>query len=287
MRGTTSTEKEFPPFRYFEKFDIVKDTCECGKTFEKEYKMYVVSDNNEPYHGISERCWDCYKQEEDLKMARKIEEERMRKLEEKERERKQHFYDIFEENSLMNPKLREANFENYQPTNSDLEKAKSITKRYADNFSLENPVSLLLIGNYGTGKSHLSSAISKELLKKEFTSIFVSTPKLLTKIRSTYNKSSLYSEDDILKTLSEVDLLVLDDIGAELTKQSEENQHSWGTSKIFEIMDNRIGKHTVFTTNYDVTELQQRLGGRNFSRMMENTHVVKMYGDDYRLKTFK
>ena len=145
----------------------------------------------------------------------------------------------------------------------------------------------MFMGNYGTGKSHLSVSITKKLIEKEFSCIFISTPKLMTKIRSTYSKDSEYTEDHIIEVLSNVDCLVLDDIGAESTKQGDNNQHTWATSKLFEIIDNRIGKHTIFTTNYNFGELESRLGGRNFSRMMENIHLVKMYGDDYRLRKFK
>jgi DNA replication protein DnaC len=287
MTDTTSTNKKTSVSSLFSKFDIVEDCCEeCGTNYEKEFKIKVPK-SEVPHHYKSGECWKCKKIKEEKEIGRQIEEARLKKLEEKDKARKQQFYEIFEENSLMNPKLRQATFENFIPPSQELEKAKTITKRYADNFSKDNPISLLLIGSYGTGKSHLSSAISKELLKKEFTSIFVSTPKLLTKIRSTYNKTSFVSEEELLKILSEVDLLVLDDIGAESTKQSDDNQHTWATSKIFEIIDNRIGKHTIFTSNYEPMELQKRLGGRNFSRMMENVHVIKMYGDDYRIKDFK
>lgn len=263
-----------------------ESVCECGEKYTAYTKLHLPHREN-ALELVYEMCPSCEKEKEDRELARKIEEENRQRAEEKERERKRRFYELFDDYSLMNPKLKSASFDSYNPPNKELEKAKHVTKRYADNFSLDNPVSLLLIGTYGTGKSHLSAAITKELLAKEFTSVFVSTPKLLTKIRSTYNKTSFLSEEDIMKTLSEVDLLVLDDIGAETTKQGEDNQHTWATSKIFEIIDNRIGKHTIFTSNYEPSELQQRLGGRNFSRMMESVHVVKMYGDDYRLKDFK
>jgi DNA replication protein DnaC len=226
------------------------------------------------------KCFSCNSHDEALKeFERQREEHRLARIE--------RIKEIFNTDSLMNPKLQIATFENYHPTSEELNKSKEITKRYAENFSKENPISLLMIGNYGTGKSHLSVAITKVLMEKSLSCIFISTPKLMTKIRSTYNKQSEYSEEQIIDQLSKVDCLVLDDIGSESVKQGDSNQHTWATSKLFEIIDNRIGKHTIFTTNYDVNELQKRLGGRNFSRMMENVHVIKMYGDDYRLKDFK
>jgi DNA replication protein DnaC len=268
------------------KYEDHESICGCGEKYTAYTKLHLPS-REEPLELVYKMCPACEKEKEDKELAKKIEEENRQRAEEKERERKQRFYEIFDDYSLMNPKLKQVTFDSYEPLNEELEKAKQITKRYADNFSSDNPVSLLLIGNYGTGKSHLSASITKELIAKEVSSVFVSTPKLLTKIRSTYNKTSFFSEQDIMKTLSEVDCLVLDDIGSETTKQGDNNQHTWATSKIFEIIDNRIGKHTIFTSNYEPSELQERLGGRNFSRMMENTHVIKMYGEDYRLRSFK
>lgn len=280
MKDITSTEKKNSPFKTLTPFDVEEDICErCKKWYEKKYKMYVPN-KEEPIAYEHTMCFLCEKAEEDQNRI----EEMYKQIEEQKKER---LKKMFDDNSLINPKLNAATFSNYQPTNTDLEKAKAVTKRYADNFSPENPVSLLLIGNYGTGKSHLSVAVTKELMEKDFTCIFISTPKLMTKIRSTYNKESEYTEDQIIDQLSKVDCLVLDDIGAESTKQGDGNQHTWATSKIFEIIDNRIGKHTIFTSNYEPKELQERLGGRNFSRMMESVHVIKMYGDDYRLKDFK
>jgi DNA replication protein DnaC len=279
MKGITSTEKKNFDFKVLDPFDVTESVCECGKTFDMTYKMYVPG-KEEPVEYHDTKCWGCKREEEEKKQQEQFQKELMDM-------RKKRVLRMFDENSLMNPKLKAASFDNYLPTNDDLEKAKAITKRYADNFSKDNPVSLLLIGNYGTGKSHLSVAITKELMGKDFGCMFISTPKLMTKIRSTYNKDSEFSEEQIIDQLSKVDCLVLDDIGAESTKQGDGNQHTWATSKIFEIIDNRIGKHTIFTSNYEPKELQERLGGRNFSRMMESVHVIKMYGDDYRLKDFK
>ncbi|MED1406707.1 ATP-binding protein, partial [Bacillus mycoides] len=51
--------------------------------------------------------------------------------------------------------------------------------------------------------------------------------------------------------------------------------------------DSRIGKSTLFTTNFDIDKLAEMYGERDFSRMMENAEVLEMYGDNYRLRNFK
>jgi len=184
---------------------------------------------------------------------------------------------LFDDKSLINKDLQKANFDNYKPTNEGLQTALTLAQRYASIFNLDKPINLLLYGSYGTGKSHLSVAITKELMQKGLTCIFVSMPKLLTKIKTTYNKKSEQTESDLMDYIESVDLLVLDDIGAE-------KDNEWALSKLFEIIDGRIGKHTVFTTNFATEDLRSRIGERNFSRVMQNTHEVKMVGQDYRLK---
>jgi DNA replication protein DnaC len=261
--------KETSTFEYGDVWETA--TCECGNEFESLVKTGGFDKERET-------CSECFKKER----------EKNYELEYKKQTLKEYLKSFYQE-SLINEKLKQAGFDSYHPTNEQLTKAKEIGERYASIFDLDKPRNLLLIGNYGTGKSHLAVSIAKEIMHKKYMStLFISTPKLLTELRSTYNRNSVESEGTIINRLSRVSLLVLDDLGSEQSKPSNDtNEQTWATSKIFEIIDNRIGRHTIFTTNYDLKELQQRLGGRIFSRMMENTHPVKMYGDDYRLKDFK
>lgn len=186
---------------------------------------------------------------------------------------------VFNEFSIMNPKLVEATFQTYVPPNDELAKAKAICVRYAQNFDKKNPVNLMMHGTYGTGKSHLAASIAKLLMKNLHSCLFVSMPKLLSMFRESYSKTSDFSELKLMKLLYGVECLIIDDLGAE--KGSD-----WATEKLFEIVDSRAGKHTIYTTNFQPKELAQVIGGRNFSRIMENTTRLEMVGNDYRLRNF-
>lgn len=183
---------------------------------------------------------------------------------------------FFDDNSLVNKSLQKATLENYEPTSEELSKAKRQITNYINDFKGEG--NLLLHGNYGTGKSHLSIAVTKELIKKGHSCLFLSLPKLLTKIRDTYNNDHM-TEDKLLEHIQKVDLLVLDDLGAE-------QQTEWSNTKLFEIMDGRSGKSTIYTTNLGSKELREQMNERNFSRLMEDTEIVIMNGQDYRRKEF-
>jgi DNA replication protein DnaC len=184
--------------------------------------------------------------------------------------------------STVNPDLQLASFENYNADNPVLEQALNLAIEYADSFSLDKPYNLIFAGSYGLGKSHLAYAICQALKEKGFVAVFISVPKLLTIIKSTYNRASDFTEAELLDVLSKVDFLALDDIGAEKVKKEEEGE-SWAVEKLFEIIDGRSGRHTLYTTNLNSEELPRKVGARNFSRMMMNTKPFKFTGNDYRL----
>jgi DNA replication protein DnaC len=189
---------------------------------------------------------------------------------------------LFDQNSTINPDLQNANFESFETSNDYLTEAKQLAMNYVESFNLEKPYNLLFGGKYGLGKSHLSVSICKGLNDRGFTTIFISAPKLLTRIRGTYNGGNV-TELQLLDALATVECLALDDIGAEKSKKDDDGE-SWAVEKLFEVIDGRSGRHTIYTTNLNSDELSRKVGLRNFSRMMMNTKPFKFEGDDYRIK---
>lgn len=195
-------------------------------------------------------------------------------------------YDSFADNSLINDKLKKATFDNYTPPTKDLLDAKETIMNFVSTYNKDEPTSLLITGNYGVGKSHLCVAATKELMKKGYSAMFIQMNKLFTKIKGTWNKNSELTEDKLMTALANVDVLVLDDFGAEFTEKDREGV-TWKVTKTNEIIDSRVGKSTLFTTNFSVKELHDMYGEREFSRMMENADLLGMYGENYRLRNFK
>ncbi|PIC88231.1 DnaC replication protein [Sporosarcina sp. P20a] len=193
--------------------------------------------------------------------------------------------DMFDQNSLVNQSLMKASFENYYPTSAELDKARNTIFNFVDEFDKGIGDSLLIAGTYGTGKSHLSFSAAKKLMQDGHTALFLSVPKLFTKIKETFGNRSEFSENDLLDYIASVDLLVLDDLGAEYTNLKS-GADNWAQTKLFEVIDSRAGKSTIYTTNLSSKELEVKVNPRNFSRMMENTEIVKMNGKDYRKKDF-
>lgn len=248
--------------------------CEGCKQEVNVTEMAIVAG---PEKGKVERFFLGCKCEDRFLAEKAIQNERKAKM--------NYVKGLFDQNSLVNQSLTAATFENYEPPTAVLKEAKQNLMQFVSEFNPREGKNVLLVGTYGTGKSHLSFAAAKKIIENGYSALFLSVPKLLTKIKDTYNSNSKYSENDLLEFVRTVDLLVLDDLGAEYTnaRGSEDN---WTWSKLFEIIDSRSGKHTIYTTNLSSKELEAKVNARNFSRIMDNTEVVKMDGRDYRKKIF-
>ncbi|WP_139822686.1 ATP-binding protein [Tuberibacillus sp. Marseille-P3662] len=246
-------------------------TCEhCGS------EVQII----ETSRGQASRCLKCDEQE--LK-------ERQKKLRKEQKWRKAKA--IFEQYSLVSEDLLNASFDNYIPDDPSKEDALKKAKWYANHFMDEefkekNIKSLFFRGSYGLGKSHLSYCIAKAVEEKGYQSLFINVPDLMTAIKDTFNKQSTTTESEIMNIIKDVDLLVLDDIGAEYVK-FDDGKESWAADKLFQVMNSRIGKSNVFTTNYSSGDLIKKYGhhgGRLVSRMMQGTKPIQVQGDDWRLK---
>lgn len=234
---------------------------ECGEMV-KEFKVIVKGKVN-----VTDRCKVCDDRQVEKKAFLAYKELQISKRE-----------CIFNEFSLISEGLKKATFGNFHPLSEELLRAKKQAMNYITNF-VENK-GLMFVGDCGVGKSHLSYSICKEARERGLTSIFISVPELLTKLKSTFNKNGDHTEEELLNALKNVDLLVLDDIGADYPTE-------WSISKIFEVINSRIGKNNIYTTNCNSKDLITKVGKRNFSRMMENVQLIKINGEDYRLKNLK
>lgn len=128
----------------------------------------------------------------------------------------------------------------------------------------------LLTGRFGTGKTHLAMAILNQLNDhKNKRILFVSLDELMRRIKTSFgDPTSPYKEDLMVNTLVEADLLVLDDLGAEVGSVDRQSQATDYTVRVLNgILNGRTNKPTIFTTNLTMSELQRVYDGRIISRM--------------------
>ena len=137
----------------------------------------------------------------------------------------------------------------------------------------EKPMGLYIYGTYGIGKSFLLYRFCEELQKYGLSTAFVFTPELVDRFRSTFNDESSVNTDYYINKYSNVDVLVLDDIGAEkpvgwfydsllpkvLTKRMNEERLTFFTSNF--TLDGLLKKWTgkTNTLNVDAGRIGERI----------------------------
>jgi DNA replication protein DnaC len=163
---------------------------------------------------------------------------------------------------------------------------------------------LLIIGKIGTGKTHLAVGIIKELMARGIPCLFHGYSELLKEIQTSYDRSTEYSEGDVLRPVFETDVLVIDELGA------IKNRSEWVWDTLSLILNNRYNDNrtTIFTSNFPNLPqkkdpgavssrsreaadyaahgetLGDRIGERMRSRLQEMCRIIALDGTDFRQK---
>lgn len=148
-------------------------------------------------------------------------------------------------------------FEARQGTETALRNA----RKYAENINLVTK-GLLLIGNTGSGKTHLAAAIANAVLDAGYTVKFARAADIPYEIQKTYG-DSVKSEDEVIEPLRRCKLLIVDDLGADKLTDFDR-------AVIHGILDYRIinCKPTVVTTNLAEDQMMSVLDSRTVDRIL-------------------
>jgi DNA replication protein DnaC len=130
------------------------------------------------------------------------------------------------------------------------------------NARLDEGKGLWLVGDSGTGKTTLAMLVSKAAIEARRTTAIYSLPRLMGVLRE-----SIDSEEGLLgllDRLATVDLLHVDDLGAE-------HRTDWVNEQLYSIVNTRYEdqRSIVLTTNANAEELEQQIGARTVSRLVE------------------
>lgn len=149
--------------------------------------------------------------------------------------------------------------------------------------NLDRGRGLWLFGDVGTGKTTLAMLVAKAALERGRSVAIYSLPRLLNEVRRTYDEGSDSSYVELLDRLAEVDLLHVDDLGAEKSSP-------WVLEQLYAIVNRRYEDERAILFTSDETGddgpvgLARHVGDRTFSRLTEMCgDPLLMYGEDRRL----
>jgi DNA replication protein DnaC len=169
-------------------------------------------------------------------------------------------------NSVIPARYRDVSFEIARNDGVDptvLAMVESFTAEISQR--LDNGDGLWLWGKVGTGKTALAMLVSKHALEAGRTVAIYSLPKLLSRIRATYERDGGGdSYDEYFERLASVDLLHVDDLGAE-------KRTDWVLEQLYSIVNERYEakRSMVVTTNLGEDDLAAQIGRRTVSRLLE------------------
>lgn len=139
---------------------------------------------------------------------------------------------------------------------------------------------LLLYGDTGLGKTFLCNCIAKDLLDQGYTVLYVTAPRLFKLVEDyRFNRDEMEEPDETLDAVTDVDLLILDDLGSEFATVIT-------YAMLFDVVNQRLlaKKPTVISTNLSAQELEAQYSGRIMSRVLGHFELLKFFGDDIRVK---
>jgi DNA replication protein DnaC len=158
-----------------------------------------------------------------------------------------------------------------------------VARRYAEQVGdhLEEGDGLCFVGDVGTGKTTMAMLISKAALEAGHSVAIYSLPRLLSDIRTTFGEGATRTHSELMDRLAEVELLHLDDVGAE-------NTTPWVLEELYSIVNVRYEQQRsiVYTTNLEREELRQQIGERTVSRLSEMCLDIPLFGHDRRTERF-
>ncbi len=139
---------------------------------------------------------------------------------------------------------------------------------------------MMFQGNSGLGKTFLCNCIAKELLDQGHTVLYLTSHQLIKLFEETkFHRDDTPTESIYtLETIGSVDLLIIDDLGAEF-------RTAFTDTDLFNTINSRHLNQlsTIISTNLELEDLKNYYSERVASRFLGNYVLYKFIGADIRL----
>jgi DNA replication protein DnaC len=179
-------------------------------------------------------------------------------------------------------KYAEIGFDRFPVTEIEPPATVKATRRFAERIDemLDAGRGLWFMGGVGNGKTTLAMLVTQAALEAGRSAARYTLPDLLRQIRRTFDTGS---HADLFEQLVAVDLLHIDDIGAEQTTP-------WVLEELYSIVNARYEEQRsmVITTNaLDHSTLCEQITERTVSRLSEMCDVMQVLGEDHRVPAYE
>lgn len=148
---------------------------------------------------------------------------------------------------------------------------------------IKNRTNAVAIGNCGTGKTHIMTALGMEAIRKGYSVKFKRACDLVTQLAEAQSEKHLSS---MLKSLHQCQLLIIDEIGYMTFDQKNSNL-------LFQVMAGRYEvRSTLVTSNLEFSKWPEFIGdpimaGALVDRLVHRSAILNMNGEGYRMSAMK
>lgn len=192
------------------------------------------------------------------------------------------------ESSGMGHLMRTQSFDNFsldyyarnKAEYGEMERNLSVALRFSEGFSGRGSGNLLLMGGTGLGKTHLCSAMARVIIERGYDVYYTGAQGMISDFeRERFGNSSggLASGGEDTSRYFECDLLIIDDLGTEVTNQ-------FTVACLFNIINTRLSKGmpTIINTNLSAGDMKARYSDRIVSRLLGEYRTLRFVGHDVR-----
>ena len=190
------------------------------------------------------------------------------------------------ESSGMSDLIKKQRFDNfsleyYKKTPENFRRMKAILeilKKYAENFDPATSGNIAMFGGTGLGKTHLSSAVAGVIIEKGNDVYYTSANNMFADFEEKrFGSSAAYDVTGDVSQYFTCDLLIIDDLGAEISNQ-------FTVSCLYNVINTRLNHHkpTMLSTNLTQDEFKKKYWDRISSRVTGEYTVLPFCGEDIR-----